>query len=111
MKDHKQREYYRLKYPQSYRPCLLVDIENYEIEDISEHGMKFKIDSDQDFLLNENIMASIAFPDGKEFDLSGHIIRIENDYASIELDTILPLSLIRSEYIYISDNYENFLNS
>lgn len=105
MKDEKQREYYRLPYPNSYRPLLAIDIDNFEILDVSEYGLKVKIDADPAFMIDDNIQATIAFPDGKEFDLSGQVVRIEEGFAGLQLQTPLPISLIRSEHLFIINNY------
>lgn len=107
MNDYNQREYFRLAYPQTYRPCLVVDIDQYEIEDVSEYGMKVKIDQDPAFMIKDTIRAVIAFPDGKEFDLSGKVVRIDKGYAGLQLETPLPLSLIRSETLHIMNNFSS----
>ncbi len=107
MNDYNQREYFRLAYPQTYRPSLVVDIDQYEIEDVSEFGMKVKIDEDPAFMVKDSIRAVIAFPDGKEFDLSGQVVRVDEGYAGLRLETPLPLSLIRSETLYIMNNFSS----
>lgn len=105
MKDYSQREYYRLIYPHAHRPSLVIDIDNYEIADVSEYGMKVRIDDDPAFMVADRVIATIAFPDGKEFDLSGQVVRIDDDYAGLQLETPLPLSVIRSESLYIMNNF------
>jgi hypothetical protein len=107
MKDQKTRDYYRLAYPHSYRPSLMMDVDNYEIEDVSEYGLKVKIDEDPAFMVDDKIMGVIAFPDGREFDLSGQVVRINEGYAGLQLETPLPLSVIRSEHLYIINNFSN----
>jgi len=105
MKEYNQREYFRLSYPRSHRPSLMIDIDNYEIEDVSEHGMKFRIDDDPAFMVDDNVTAIIAFPDGREFDLSGQVVRIDHKFAGLELDTPIPISVIRDQTLYIMNNY------
>ena len=105
MKEENQREYYRLSYPDSRRPSLVMDVENYEIADVSEYGMKVKIDNDPPFMVADSIIATIAFPYGKEFDLSGEIVRIDEDCAGLKLETPLPLSVIREESLFLMNNY------
>ncbi|RDH84041.1 MAG: hypothetical protein DIZ80_07865 [endosymbiont of Galathealinum brachiosum] len=105
MKDNKQREYFRLAYPQVHRPSLVIDIDNYEIADVSEYGMKVKIDDDPAFLVDDSVIAIIAFPDGREFDLSGQVIRVDHGYAGLQLETPIPLSVIRSETLYLMNTY------
>ena len=105
IKDEKQREYYRLAYPDSCRPSLVMDVDNFDIADVSEYGVKVRVDEDPAFMVDDNIFATIAFPDGREFDLSGHVVRIDQGYAGLQLDTPLPLSVIRSEHLYLMNNY------
>ncbi|MDH5484824.1 MAG: PilZ domain-containing protein [Gammaproteobacteria bacterium] len=105
MNDYKQREFYRLAYPRSYRPSLLIDVDHYEIEDVSEYGVKVKIDNDPAFMIDDTFMAIIEFPDGREFDLSGQVVRVDDNYAGLQLETPLPLSVIRSEHLYIINHF------
>ena len=105
MLNEKQRQYYRLIYPDTHRPSLMLDIFEYEVEDVSEYGLKVKTDNDPVFMVNDDVMAIIAFPDGKEFELSGQVVRVEHGFAGIALDSPLPNSLIRSEALYVTQNF------
>lgn len=109
MLNEKQRQYYRLIYPASYRPSLMLDIFEYEIEDVSEYGLKVKTDNDPVFMVNDDVLATIAFPDGKEYELSGQVVRVEQGFAGIELDSPLPTSLIKSEALYVTQNFPGSL--
>ncbi len=105
MQNVKQREYFRLAYPQVHRPKLLMEDEGYEVEDVSEYGVKVKIDSDLAFMIHDHVMATIEFPDGREFDLSASVVRIDHEYAGLQLETPLPNSLIRSEALNVMYNF------
>ena len=107
MKENKQREYFRLTYPKIHRPSLVMDIDNYEISDVSQYGMKVKIDDDPAFMVDDSVIAIISFPDGREFDLSGQVIRIDHGYAALQLETPIPLSVIRSETLFLMNNYSS----
>ena len=107
MNDYNQREFYRLKYPLAHRPSLMINVDNYEIEDVSEYGMKFKIDDDPAFMVDDSVIAVICFPDGKEFDLSGQVVRIDENYAGLQLETPLPLSVIRDESLHVMTTYSS----
>ena len=106
MKEEKQREYYRLAYPDVHRPMLLLGYDQYEVEDISEFGIRLKVDEDDPtFAMGDEVEATIAFPEGREFDLTGRVVRIHDGFVGIELETSLPDSLIRSEALHILYNY------
>ena len=102
-----KREYFRVEFPNIYRPFLVMNNEKFEIEDVSEFGMRFKVDELNLFLVNELIVADIVFPDGNMFELSGNIVRIDNGYVSMELSIPLPLSKIRAEHTYLLKHFLN----
>ena len=102
MKNEKQRQHHRLVYPDSYRPSLMMDASyDYEIADVSEYGLKVKVNDDLAFMVDDSVIASIAFPDGKEFDLSGRVVRVDQGYAGLQLDAPLPQSIITTEALYL----------
>jgi len=105
MLNEKQRQYFRLIYPDSHRPSLMLDVYEYEVEDVSEYGLKVKTDNDPVFMVNDDVLAIIAFPDGKEFELKGQVVRVDDGFAGIALDSPLPDSLIKSEALYVIKNY------
>ena len=100
-----KREYFRVEFPLTYRPLLTVDVDHYEIEDVSEYGMRFNAGDDRSFSLNDLIMGTIVFPDGKNFELSGQVARIDEAYVSLQLAEPLPLSKIRAEHLYLISHY------
>lgn len=100
-----KREYFRVEFPHSYRPSLTMDVDNYEIEDVSEFGMKFKAGQGAPFTVDDLIIGTIIFPDGKDFELSGQVTRIYDGYVSLELAEPLPLSKIRAEHQHLLSNY------
>ena len=105
--QQQKREYYRVQYPYSYRPSLTLDVDDYQIEDISEFGIKVKLDDNCALRLDDAVQANIAFSNGNEYELGGQVVRIDQGYAGLILKTPLPLSLIRAEHLYIIKNFSN----
>ena len=106
MKNEKQRQYHRLVYPDAYRPSLMMDAAyDYEIADVSEFGLRVKVNDDLAFMVDDTVRAIIAFPDGKEFDLSGQVVRVDQGYAGLQLDAPLPQSVITAEALYLMRNF------
>lgn len=101
MKEFNEREFTRLAYPEAHRPLLMVDVDKFEIVDVSEYGMKVKTDNDPAFMINDQVSAVIEFTDGKEFDLSGQVVRLGHNYAGLHLQTPLPQGVISSESLYL----------
>jgi len=101
----RQRTHFRLTYPKTYRPKFILDDDIFEVENVSQFGVKVKTFKDLDFILQDSIFAIISFPDGREFDLDGQIVRIEEGFICLHLDSSLPPSLIKSEAINIMYKY------
>jgi len=98
MNDKNRRVNFRLTYPNKRRASLILDVDNYEVIDVSECGAKVKTNEDTDFVVDDSFMAIIALQDGREFDLSGHVVHVQQDYAGLKFETPLPKNIIKSEY-------------
>ncbi|MCW9013914.1 MAG: PilZ domain-containing protein [Gammaproteobacteria bacterium] len=96
-----QREYYRINYPMAERPSLISREEEFEVIDVSEYGVKFKIQEISPFILGEEVTADIRFSDDEVYPCSGHINRYTNKEVVILLETPIPLNKIRSEHIHL----------
>ena len=96
-----RREYFRLNYPIAARPSLLTREETYEVIDVSEYGVRFKIPGNSPFLVGEDVRADIRFPDEEVYACNGQINRHTDSEAVILLGTPIPLQKIRSEHIVL----------
>ena len=104
MNNEKQREYFRLKFPISYRPSFSMGSDSYQIVDISEYGAKLKLDEPPVFAVKDNFKGSVSFLDGIKCSLNGQVIRIEPGFAGLHLTTQIPPNLIRTEALYIIEH-------
>ena len=104
MNNEKQREHFRLKFPVSYRPSFLVGKDSYKIVDISEYGVKLKLDEPSVFSVKDDFRGFISFLDGMQCSFSGQVVRIEPGFAGLRLSTQIPPVLIRTEALYIIDH-------
>jgi PilZ domain len=104
MKNEKQREYFRLKFPVSYRPSFLMGPDSYKIVDVSEYGMKLKLNQFPVFTVKDNVRGAISFLDGAKCNLSGQVVRIEPGFAGLHLSTQIPPDLIKTEALYIIEH-------
>ena len=105
-----RREYFRLEYPETYRPTLQSRNEDYEVVDLSEFGVKFKVNDIEPFLLGDEVAANIRFHDDEYFECRGKVIRFGQAEVVINLSDPLPLQKIRSEHIYLINKYSSKYN-
>ena len=100
-----KREYYRVEYPLNDRPALLSMDDEFEVVDISEGGLKFKVGVSEHFAVGDELGGTIKFSDNHTFDCKGKIIRIDDDNVAINYAHHLPLERVRSEHLLLIQKY------
>ncbi len=72
-----KRQFYRLTYPHSGRPELLVAGKTFPVVDISECGMRLQVQQNdiQTLPVGETVCGQVRFTDGESFEIAGAIIR------------------------------------
>lgn len=105
MQNENHRSHYRLSYPHSVCPQLIMDHDQYDIENVSECGVKVIAGDDMEFMVDDSFLATIHFSDGKEFGLGGQVVRTEENYVCLHLDSPLPKSVLRKEVLLVMNNY------
>lgn len=104
---NQKRAYFRVEFPRSYHPSLQLDVDTYDVRNVSEYGIKFSVGDDNPFMTDELVVAQIIFPDEQRFELSGQIVRIDADTVSMRLDAPLPLDKIRAEHLHLIRNFSS----
>ena len=99
------RDYFRVEFPKTYYPVMHLEEGQYEVVDVSERGVRFKINDDNKFKEKEELVAIIQFPDGDIFDCSGQVVRMDDHAVSLSLSSPLPLKKIRSEHLYLLNHF------
>lgn len=99
------RDYFRIEFPTTYRPIIRLEDGQHEVMDVSECGVRFKINENNHFRVNEDLTAIIQFPDGEIYDCSGQVVRINEHAVSMSLSSYLPLKKIRSEHLYLLNHF------
>ena len=94
-KTQERRTFFRLRYPQTERPKLIISENEFDVTDISEHGIKF--------YLGSKINAMITFHDGESLSIEGKIIRIQNNEVAVYLSQGIPSDRIIEEQKNVED--------
>lgn len=102
---HPQRQYFRLQYPSTERPTLVIQDIEFKVLDLSEYGVRFNtyglITVEKDDLVD----MEIRFVQGDSLDLSGHVIRVEESEVSIHLLGCIPSERIRADELSLRKKY------
>ncbi|MCA9264291.1 MAG: PilZ domain-containing protein [Planctomycetales bacterium] len=73
-----QRRFFRLAYPLSDRPQLLLDGRNYEVSEISERGLRIYCTQTSKFEVGQCVEGVIIFHDGESAKISGTVGRLSD---------------------------------
>lgn len=103
--NRQRRQYFRLEYPRTCRPALVLADKTYAVTNLSEGGIKFQADDTSPFGPGQPVEMILRFTDGEGFSLAGEIQRIEKGAVCIRLSEPIPLKKIRSEEIHLIKNY------
>jgi len=108
MEPNQKRGHYRLEYPVSDRPSVLINGVQYEVIDVSEKGLKFKCNNTITPDKDAPFKGTVFFKDKKNFDVAGSILRFdaENDYCVVILTKGIPLAKMIEEQLILIRKYK-----
>lgn len=105
------REHYRIRYPISCRPRLIILNNEYETIDISERGIRFICKKISEFQAGMELEVRVTFSNGEYLDLEGEILRTDEKVAVLHLSRRIPFKIIVAEQRYIKLNYPDYLKT
>jgi len=99
--NDERRQSYRVRYPEENNPKIVIKEVEYDILDLSETGLRFKLKEDLK-LPGDLFHAQVKLHDGKEVDVLGRIIRITGEDAAMFLVVKkIPYQIILSEQAFL----------
>ncbi len=98
-----EREHYRVAYPAALRPRFLVQGFTFEVVDISERGLRFRLSDATEPEPGNEVEGTIRFRSGETITVQGHILRVVNQEVAVRLDSGVPLRLIMEQQRYLLD--------
>ncbi len=97
-KDAQRREYFRIVYPSSECPRLLIDGLAYDVIDVSERGIRFDNGgSDNLFEIDQVVRGRIIFRDDQVCSVEGKVLRNFDGATVILLTRGIPPRLLMHE--------------
>lgn len=99
--NDERRQNYRIIYPDTYRPSLVIRNTQFEIIDLSENGVRFKLKENVK-LPGDLFHAEVRLHDDSSVEILGKIIRIGGeDAAMFMLVKKIPYQIILAEQAYL----------
>lgn len=96
--ERERREYYRLQFPQTKRPQLLINENSHAVVDCSAHGVRYVTTKETSLAPGERVKGLLQFQHGKQTPVRGVVMRVEADEIILHIpDQEIPSKLLRSE--------------
>lgn len=107
--DEQQRAYFRLWYPQSARPTLVIGDQKFEVSEISEEGARIVLSRPFHRAENESFTGVIQFQDGQTESVAGVVLRSTESEVVANLSQGISLKRMMAEQIQIRKNFPTAL--
>lgn len=99
------RSYFRLQYPASARPRVVVADRAFAVLDLSEGGVKFATSDGFAPSLGERLRATIHFMAGDRCEVHGVVVRTEPGAAVLKLEPLLSMRRMIAEQRYVHQRF------
>ncbi len=97
------REFYRIGYPDSYRPKIRIQDEEYENEtvELSERGVRFRYLGPGPLKEGLATDITITFYDGESFLITGELLRVRKEDVIMRFSERIPIYRLINEQQYL----------
>lgn len=99
------REYYRVAYPTSLRPRLEVLDHQFDVVDVSERGLRFRLGKAAAPEPGNEVQGTLQFRRGDTVPIRGVVVRIDDGEVATRLDEGIPLRVIMAEQRFLLDRH------
>lgn len=101
------REHYRVAYPTSLRPKLLVQGHTFDVVDISERGIRFRLEKAEEPSPGFEVQGTVRFRRGETITVRGIVLRVVQGEVAARLEEGVPLRVIMEEQRYLLDRHRH----
>lgn len=99
------REYFRVAYPTALRPRLEVLDHHFDILDVSERGMRFRLGKAAAPDAGNELQGVVRFRRGETITVRGVVVRVDDGEVATRLDDGIPLRVIMEEQRFLLDRH------
>jgi len=101
------REHYRVAYPTALRPKLLVHGVSFDVVDISERGIRFRLGSAQAPQPGFELEGVLRFRRGETITVRGSVLRVDQGEVAARLEEGIPLRVVMEEQRFLLDRHRH----
>ena len=101
----RERTYYRVRYPLSALPTLVVGDPSTRVLDVAEYGISFRVEEFGDLEVGQRLVGRLEIDDRWTLDLDGDVVWINEDLAAIRLREPIPYKVILDEQLLLRTRF------
>lgn len=102
-----EREHYRVAYPTALRPKLLVQGHTFDVVDISERGIRFRLGGAEEPAPGFEVQGAVRFRRGETITVRGVVLRVVQGEVAAKLEEGVPLRVIMEEQRFLLDRHRH----
>jgi len=102
-----EREHYRVAYPTALRPKLLVQGHTFDVVDISERGIRFRLGKAEEPAPGFELLGAVRFRRGETITVRGVVLRVVQGEVAVKLEEGVPLRVIMEEQRFLLDRHRH----
>ena len=101
------REHYRVAYPTALRPKLLVHGVSFDVVDISERGIRFRLGGAEAPQPGFELQGILRFRRGETITVRGAVLRVDHGEVAAHLEEGIPLRVVMEEQRFLLDRHRH----
>ncbi len=102
-----EREHYRVAYPTQLRPRFLVQGFTFDVVDISERGLRFRLGEADAPEPGNEVQGVVRFRRGETITVRGSVLRLDGKEVAVRLEEGVPLRVIMEEQRFLLDRHRH----
>lgn len=99
-----EREHYRIQYPTAARPHILIEARSFDVIDLSERGVRFRMEEGVTFAIGREVSGTIRFRRNEPVEVMGSVVRVAALEVAVKLDVGVPLRIIIEEQRFLREH-------
>ncbi len=102
-----EREHYRVAYPTQLRPKFLVQGFTFDVVDISERGLRFRLGDAAMPDAGNEVQGTVRFRSGETITVRGTVLRVDGREVAVRLEEGVPLRVIMEQQRFLLDRHRH----
>jgi hypothetical protein len=100
-----EREHHRIQYPTAARPHIVVQGRSFEVIDLSERGVRFRLDEGVPLSVGDAVAGTVRFLRNESVEVMGVVVRVTGREVAVKLEVGVPLRIIIEEQRFLREHH------